>query len=142
VSGDGATFTPGRFTPIFGRVKGETELALAEKRRANPLLHADTVRPGAVDPTGHTAILPFIPPYTAVKRVAAAVLTPVLRLAMRGRLSPTEPLGVFLTEMAMGKWDGRLPEPQFKKVGDFTIVDPWDIRRLMKVDERVSGGKE
>lgn len=134
VSGDGATFQPGRFTPIFGRVKGETELALAEMRRGNPLLRADTVRPGLVDPAGHEAILPFVPPYDGVRRAAATFLLPVLRATMRGRFSPTEPLGVFLTDMALGRWDGRLPEPQFNKIGEFTVVESADIRKLMGLD--------
>ena len=135
VSGDGATFRPGRFTPIFGRVKGETELALAEMRRANPLLLADTVRPGIVDPAGHTSILDFIPPYTAFKKAVGAVLVPVLRPVMRGYWSPTEPLGQFLTEMALGKWDSRLTASEFEKVGDFAVVTCGDIRRLKGLDK-------
>ena len=48
VSGEGSTLTPGRFTPIFGRVKGETEKALAEMRSAEPAsFHACSVQPNS-----------------------------------------------------------------------------------------------
>ena len=59
VSGEGATHTPGRFSPIFARVKGETELALAEMSKTTPTLRTDTVRPAIVDSVAHEAIQPF-----------------------------------------------------------------------------------
>lgn len=36
VSGEGATSDPGRFTALFGRVKGETDAALMEMESRNP----------------------------------------------------------------------------------------------------------
>ena len=52
VSGSGATQQPGRFTAVFARVKGETELA--------ERLQADSVRPCLVDARDHDAIRAYI----------------------------------------------------------------------------------
>ncbi|EAQ88465.1 hypothetical protein CHGG_05084 [Chaetomium globosum CBS 148.51] len=102
VSGDGATFTPGRLTPIFGRVKGEAELALAEMQKSNPSsLRASTVRPSFVDWTGHEEIKPFLPEIGMLKSAAGSILSPMMKYVGKSRWSPTAPLGKFLTGMAM-----------------------------------------
>ena len=49
VSGEGATQKPGMLTPIFGRIKGETETALFEFGQQNPMFKLYNVRPGGVD---------------------------------------------------------------------------------------------
>ncbi|SPQ23959.1 023d9a39-8c5c-4d84-8c8b-1309eb1baa0f [Thermothielavioides terrestris] len=99
VSGEGATFTPGRLTPFFGRIKGEAELALAKMQESDPSsLRATTVRPGGVDWTGHDELKPYLPEMGAAKNLLAAILLPVMRYSATSRLSPTEPLGRFLTE--------------------------------------------
>jgi hypothetical protein len=136
VSGDGSTFTPGRFTPFFGRVKGEAELALAEMQKANPSsLRATTVRPAFVDWTGHEEIKPFLPDLGLFKNAAATVLSPVAKHLARSKWSPTEPLGRFLTGMAMGMWDGALEGEGVEKLpGGFTVVDNPGIRRVMGLD--------
>jgi len=130
------THSPGRFTPIFSRVKGETELALAELRQTNPKLWTDSVRPGMVDPIHHEAIKPFIPggqdrPFAY--RVGEQVLAPVVRAISKGRVSPTQPLGEFLTGMAMGKYDGKLSGNGFIKVGESVVVENVGFRKLMRL---------
>lgn len=139
VSGAGTTHAPTRFSPIFARVKGETELLLAAMRARNPSLHATSVRPGFVDFAAHDAIKPYIPAQGLAQGAAAAVLGPVIRGLVKSQWSPTGPLGVFLTEMAMGRWEGRMTGEGFEKVGDggFVVVENVAIRRVMGLD----GGK-
>jgi len=123
VSGNGATLQPGRFTPIFGRVKGETELALSEFRKQNPWFHASSVRPGFVDPATHDAIKSYIPPPGMLKSGLMTVLSPVIRTAAKSSWSPTQQLGQFLVEMAMGKKESGLAGDGIEKIGDFKIVN-------------------
>ncbi|CRK32151.1 hypothetical protein BN1723_003826 [Verticillium longisporum] len=107
VSGEGATHSPSRFTPIFGRVKGETEMLLSEMRAARPGFLTESVRPAGVDAGQHAAIKPYIPNPGLVYNAMWVLFAPVLLVA-KSLHSPTEPLGQFLTGMAMGKYDGPL----------------------------------
>lgn len=123
VSGEGATHTPGPFTPLFGRVKGEAEIALGQLARASShpeeqappgggpsLLAVTTVRPAFVDASTHAGIQPYVPAVNAGGILCRGMLTllgPVVRntaFLRRDLWSPTEPLGRFLTELAMGEW--------------------------------------
>ncbi|KAM0326631.1 hypothetical protein ACHAQA_006500 [Verticillium albo-atrum] len=108
VSGEGATQSPGRFTPIFGRVKGETETLLSELRATHPGLLTESVRPAGVDAGHHPAIQPYIPNPGFLHNAMTTVLMPPITLFAKGWHSPTEPLGKFLTGMAMGKYDTQL----------------------------------
>lgn len=90
-------------TPIFGRVKGETELALAQMHNPKSF-NAVTLRPAFVDCSAHEAIKPYVPAVSSLRSGMSTVLGPVVRAAIQGSWSPTEPLGKFLTEMAMGRW--------------------------------------
>lgn len=94
-------------TPLFGRVKGEAELALGQLRLTHPqTLQAVTVRPAFVDCSAHEAIKPYVPAVSALRTGMLALLGPVVRTALQGSWSPTEPLGRFLTDAAMGRWEG------------------------------------
>jgi hypothetical protein len=117
------------FTSLFGRVKGETELLLADMRKANPRFRADTVRPALVDWSAHKAIHPYLN-QGWLKGGMLAVLGPPFRIALSGHVSPTEPLGRFSAECAMGKWDGKFQGPGFTKVGEFTVVHNQGFRKL------------
>ncbi|KAH6612949.1 hypothetical protein B0J18DRAFT_441444 [Chaetomium sp. MPI-SDFR-AT-0129] len=141
VSGDGSTFRPGLFTPIFGRVKGETELALAEMQRQNPTtLKASTVRPSFVDWTGHEEIKPYLPEIGAAKNTFATLLSPVAKHAIKGRWSPTGPLGRFLTGMATNMWEGALDGEGVERLpGGFTVVDNPAMWRVL--DQEAAGKK-
>lgn len=136
VSGEGSTLEPGRFTPIFGRVKGETEKALAEMRKANPSFHASSIRPAFVDAAQHDAIKPYIPALGPARNVMLAVLGPPIRGFVKGSWSPTLPLGRFMTEMAMGRWDGEIKAggPSIEKIGEFPILGNSAFRRLAGLD--------
>ncbi|KAK1445579.1 nucleoside-diphosphate-sugar epimerase [Colletotrichum melonis] len=108
VSGEGATQTPGRFSAIFARVKGETETLLSEMRAANPRLRAESVRPAFVDKAGHKAAETYAPNAGALYNAMNMLLGPVIRATMPSFVSPTEVLGKFMSEMAMGKMDDGL----------------------------------
>lgn len=131
VSGSGTTLRPGRFTPIFSRVKGETELALAEMRRENPLFHASTVRPTFIDYAAHDAIKPYVPPRPPMLAAGEVVLGPVIRAVVKGHWSPTVPLGQFLTGLAMRRFDGKLEGTGIENVGAFPVMENDAFRRLM-----------
>ena len=104
VSGEGATLKPGLFTPIFGRVKGETEAALLEMGKSTPSLKVFSARPAAVDPYAQPEVLKAV----AAKRTAMMfkvgdrTLLPVLRACYPSMVSPTKDLGRVLTDLAMG----------------------------------------
>ncbi|KAF1845609.1 uncharacterized protein K460DRAFT_366460 [Cucurbitaria berberidis CBS 394.84] len=98
-SGEGATQTPGIFTPIFGRVKGQIETALFEFGKQTPNLKVYNVRPGAVDWTNHPEIHPFMPKQAMYKKA----LIPPLNVVYKGLMTPTQPMGRIMTELAMSK---------------------------------------
>ncbi len=98
VSDEGATQSPGMFTPIFGRVKGQTESTFFNFfHKKNPNFKVYSVRPGAVDWTAHPEIHPFIPHQPAWKKVMMSLMNVVYKRMM----TPTKPLGKVLTELAM-----------------------------------------
>lgn len=132
VSGEGATQTPGRFSQIFARVKGETETELAELTKQTPTLRADSARPAFVDAAAHKEILPYIPTQTIMLRLSTMVLGPPIKLAYKAFHSPTDMLGEFLMGMAMGKMDGKLEEGKGAyKIGPSWVVGNAGIRRAM-----------
>ncbi|KAL8297711.1 hypothetical protein RB597_007201 [Gaeumannomyces tritici] len=136
VSGDGATLEPGRLSPIFARVKGETEAELVRMREENPLFRAHTVRPAAIDPTHHDAIKPYMP----AQGLLIGSLRSAIRVLMSSYTSPTEHLGKFMTDMAIGKWPdaSKLAGPGVKPVGSsgFAIVQNAGFRRMMGLDKK------
>lgn len=132
VSGLGATQIPGMFSAIFARVKGETETKLSEMRGANPRFAAESVRAAGVDATAHTAIHPFIPDPGMLYKVMNATLLPVMTTFMKGMHTPTEPLGRFLTEMAMGKHEAELKGKDVVTLdGGLRLVENGTFRRIM-----------
>ncbi|KAF2184959.1 hypothetical protein K469DRAFT_688191 [Zopfia rhizophila CBS 207.26] len=99
VSGEGATQTPGMFTPLFGKVKGEAEQSLSDFHKKTPNFNPYIVRPAAVDWRKHPEIHPFIPHQAMYK---GAVLT-AFDTVYKSMVTPTRPLGRILTELAMSK---------------------------------------
>ncbi|KAK3312200.1 nucleoside-diphosphate-sugar epimerase [Apodospora peruviana] len=139
VSGSGATFRPAFYSPIFARVKGETELALAEMRRQNPLFKVNTVRPAFVDPLDHKEILSYIPKSTPALGFGGGLLIRAVGRGVKSIHSPTEPLGRFLTKMAMGKFDTTFEKEggkiKFERLeGGFTVVENGALRRMAGLD--------
>ena len=105
VSGEGATHSPGRFSQIFARVKGETELALLGFSEQHPNVRSIITRPGGVDGTYQPAIKEVFEGWKQKQglaiRAAAPVLLPLLRATYKNMISPTEELGKTLVELAM-----------------------------------------
>jgi hypothetical protein len=134
VSGEGATQNPGRFSPIFARVKGETEAQLAEMTTKGDLvgkLQADTARPCAVDATGHEAITPYIPEPTWQIKLSQATLMGPIKLLYSQAHAPTPMLGNFLMRMAMGEMDAKMEGKGAFKLGASWVVANVGIRRMM-----------
>ncbi|KAI1163769.1 putative nucleoside-diphosphate-sugar epimerase [Nemania serpens] len=136
VSGGGATTEPGRFSPIYARVKGETEIALAALRKQHPLMHISSVRPGAVDASAHEAVKQYIPTPSVWYRAALPVLMTPIRVGLPGMHSPTLELGRFLTEMAMGKHAITAPAKDIEMIGEFPILENSAFRRLLGMDSK------
>lgn len=137
VSGEGSTLAPGRFTPIFGRVKGETEKALAEMRSEEPAsFHASSVRPAFVDAAQHDAIAPYVPALGPARTAMLTVLGSPIRAFYKAGWSPTLPLGKFMTEVAMGRWEEQMQAggPGVEKIGEFPILGNVGFRRLAGLD--------
>ncbi|KAL0944924.1 nucleoside-diphosphate-sugar epimerase [Colletotrichum truncatum] len=133
VSGEGATQTPGRFSAIFARVKGETETLLSELRGSNPRLQTESIRPAFVDCVNHPAIKPYIPNPGMLYNAANVTMGPVVRKLVPSFVSPTEVLGKFMTEMAMGKHDSGLAsggQGIITLTGGLRIVENVGFRRL------------
>lgn len=131
VSGNGATTEPGRFSQIFARVKGETELALAELRKQNPNFHVVSTRPAYVDASDHQAIKPYIPAKPLAYRYIEPLLGPPIRLAFKNYHSPTEPMGKVLTELAMGHHKAQFRAGKdIQMVGAMPILENSVLRRL------------
>jgi hypothetical protein len=97
VSGEGATDTPGMFTPLFGKVKGEAEASLLEFHKTRPNFCPIVVRPAAVDWRAHPEIHPFIPQKPWYQKV----VIPVIEVGWKSMHTPTRELGKILTELAM-----------------------------------------
>lgn len=134
VSGHGTTVTPGRTTSYFGRIKGETEVLLAEMMKTHKTLYPTSIRPCFIDYASHKAIHPYIPKQEAYKAFLTPLLGPPIRYVAKSYWSPTEPLGKFLTEMAMGKWNNNFDGSGIIKLGDFRILENAGFRRLAELD--------
>ncbi|KIV95079.1 hypothetical protein PV10_02777 [Exophiala mesophila] len=115
VSGEGATLTPGRFTPIFGRVKGETEaalLAMSKSPAFEKSLSVYSVRPGGIDGAAQPWIWNHVmhEKRSAFRRAQLVALMAPTRVLYRSMHSPTESLGQVLVDMAcdqtIEKYDG------------------------------------
>ncbi|KAL4736788.1 hypothetical protein BDV11DRAFT_210968 [Aspergillus similis] len=109
VSGEGATQTPGMFTPLFGRVKGQAETALLNLSTKYPSLKPFCVRPAYVDTANDPETLKarlLRPDQQSFKAKSLhAIFGPLMRNVLTKSDSPTEHLGKFLTDLAKG--DGK-----------------------------------
>ncbi|KAI0127259.1 putative nucleoside-diphosphate-sugar epimerase [Xylariales sp. AK1849] len=131
VSGEGATTKPGIFAQIFARVKGETEVSLAELRKANPSFHTSSVRPGFVDSAAHDAIKSYIPEKSLTMKIAHLLMAGTVGTVFLSSLhSPTEPVGRVMAEIAMGKYRSQLIGKDVERIGDFPILSNKTLRRL------------
>ena len=109
VSGEGATHTPGRFTQLFARVKGQAELALmglTKEEGYEGKLRTVMARPGGVDGSKQPEIWgPVMQRRGWLYRAGTGPMLAVLRATYKNMMSPTESLGRVLVELAMGEGD-------------------------------------
>lgn len=84
---------------LFGVVKGRAESSLLSLTQKHPSLKPFSVRPAAVDPSTHSAILPYIPAISPIKKY---FLTPAIKTLISGSHSPTPELAKVLVDLAMG----------------------------------------
>ena len=108
VSGYRVTQQPGRFTSLYCKYKGEAESLLSEMRVANPSFEAESVRPNIVDSTAHASIKPFLAPPIPLYRFIERFAMPSLRLMAKSMIIPSDSLGKFLAQTAMGKQENVL----------------------------------
>ncbi|GME21846.1 Nucleoside-diphosphate-sugar epimerase [Neofusicoccum parvum] len=100
----GATQTPGRFTPIFGRVKGATETQLLglPATAGHASLRPYAVRPAFVDKAGHAEVVEQQRGRTPLRDYLGLVMGPPVRAFASGFHSPTALLGEFFVRLAVG----------------------------------------
>ncbi|EGR48021.1 uncharacterized protein TRIREDRAFT_62977 [Trichoderma reesei QM6a] len=130
VSGEGATPEAGHFTPTFARIKGETEVALAEMSNELRTMRVYSVRLGGVDASRHDAIKKYIPDPAAVYRAVGSILYTVMRTLMPLGLAPTDVAGDCFVRMAMEKLDDRLEGPGAVKNNLSWILNNKAMRRV------------
>ncbi|KAL2816294.1 hypothetical protein BJX63DRAFT_430302 [Aspergillus granulosus] len=127
VSGEGATQTPGRLTPFFGRIKGQTESALIALAKKYPSLKPYSVRPAYVDCANDPAVREHVmkrPDQQALmKKGLHTIFGPVMRGVFTKSHSPTQFLGKYLVELAKG--DGRPVE------GEGVVADGWIVPNVV-----------
>jgi hypothetical protein len=112
-------------------VKGETETALAEMRKTNELLHTISVRPAFIDEKEHAAIKPYVPVRPVSERVVRMSIGPLFRAAVPNICSPTERLGRFTTELAMGQHQKQLVSTKdIQMIGAMPLLENTAFRRL------------
>ena len=128
VSGEGATTQPGRFTPLFGRVKGHAEQALLTLPSESPYasIRPYAVRPAWVDAGKQPEIVPQHVPWGLSKRITEAFVGPMCRVVMPSFVTPTKQLGKLLTDLAIG--DGKPMEG--KGIEEGRTIRNIGIRRL------------
>lgn len=126
--GEGATTSPGMFTSLFGRVKGETEAKLLELSKTTPSFKAYSARPAAVDPKFHPEIHDFMPARKGLLKVVEVVVLPPFRAAWPALISPTDKLGEALVDLAMG--DGKPLEGKGIS-GEGRTINNVALRRLV-----------
>lgn len=123
VSGEGANPKPGFMTPLYGRVKGQTEMDLIKLMQTEPfskVLRCLSARPGGVD-SGADADQKVVHELTHKNDggtggqtrnsigmvVGERLLLPVLRAGVyKGMHSPTSELARVLVELAAGDGEG------------------------------------
>ncbi|KAK8080339.1 hypothetical protein PG997_008157 [Apiospora hydei] len=130
VAGGDTTTKPGLLTAFQARIKGETELSLGAICRPSHL-KGYSVRVFYPDMAGHDAIKPYIAPRPLVHSVAEAVLGAPIRHFAKNLWAPTDKLGEFLNELAMGHHDDINAEDVQGSVDGLTIISNADIRRVM-----------
>ncbi|OPB38920.1 hypothetical protein A0O28_0020260 [Trichoderma guizhouense] len=138
VSGQGSTQTPGRFTNLYGKTKGEAELALSQMRITNPRLLADAVGPGFVDGKDHAEIRPYLPNQGLFIDGTKMLLRKPIEVGAKWLHCPSEPMGRFLVGMALGKYETQLQSGNVDMVtlnGGLRIIKNVAMKQLVGLED-------
>lgn len=132
VSGEGATQTPGIFTQLFGRVKGEAERALLDVPSTAAYggkLAVYCPRPGGVYSPNKAEFDEVLAKRPLRMRALVRTSLPLLKVALPSMLIPTPELGKVLVDMALRE-DGS-PFEKGSGIGEEgRVVQNVAIRRL------------
>ncbi|ETN38908.1 uncharacterized protein HMPREF1541_06950 [Cyphellophora europaea CBS 101466] len=105
VSGEGATQTPGLFTALFGRVKGEAELALLalpkQREYGDGKLSVYCPRPGGIIHPDKAVMDAILAKRTLSMRVFIRAALPLYSTFAKEMLIQTPELGKVLVDMAL-----------------------------------------
>ncbi|KAL9021138.1 MAG: hypothetical protein Q9185_001677 [Variospora sp. 1 TL-2023] len=96
ISGAKVSRTPGRFTPLFARVKGEAEASLLALRSEHPGLRIWNVRPAFIDETQS----PLREGPSVLTKWLADRVAPAFRTLWPNGVTPTGPLAEVLVRCA------------------------------------------
>jgi hypothetical protein len=89
------------------------------------------MRPGFVDSGAHDSIKPYIPNPGLAEKVAVSLFGPPVRSFYKQQHSPTEHLGGFLTDMAMGRMEERFEGTGAFKLGGGWVIENKGMRRIL-----------
>ncbi|KAK7927363.1 hypothetical protein PG985_004361 [Apiospora marii] len=131
VAGGDTTIKPGLLTAFQARIKGETELSLGSicKSSPNHNLKGYSVRIFYPDRTNHDAIKPYLAPRPLVHNVSEMILGAPIRRFAPNLWAPTEKMGEFLVELAMGRHDDIAAADGQEVVDGLTLVSNADLRK-------------
>jgi nucleoside-diphosphate-sugar epimerase len=99
ITGEGATQTPGMFTTLYGKVKGETEAMLTEVAKDQPGIMVLAARVGGVDGTGHAEVKKYGPQRIFMHRAFEATMMGPMKLFYSKMHTPTAKLGDACTKL-------------------------------------------
>ena len=130
ISSEGASTSPGFFTPLYGSTKGKAETALLTLMSSYPTLRPYSLRPAAVDSKSHPEIqaIEASRPQSIMKNVLGPIVKPAFRVALKSFTSPTRELGKVLAELAAGDEEPLTGEGI---IGERKSVGDMGFRRLV-----------
>ncbi|KAK7958523.1 nucleoside-diphosphate-sugar epimerase protein [Apiospora saccharicola] len=131
VAGGDTTTKPGLLTAFQARIKGETELSLGSICRFSPSRHLKgySVRIFYPDRTDHDAIKPYLAPRPLVHNLSEVIFGAPIRRFAPNLWAPTEKMGEFLVELAMGCHDDIAAADGQEIVDGLTLVSNADLRK-------------
>jgi hypothetical protein len=129
--GEGANTNPGRFTPYFGRIKGQAELDLKALAETTPSLRQFSLRLGGVDYNNHPEVIAAMASKneTLSMRLMRQLALPPLRALAPDMLTPTAEIGKFMVDLALSEGE---PFAGANVEGDGRIINNKAIRRLVR----------
>ncbi|KAL2214431.1 hypothetical protein CC79DRAFT_1392288 [Sarocladium strictum] len=131
ITGEGATQTPGMFTTLYGKVKGETEAMLTEFAKEQPGIMVLAARVGGVDGAGHAEVKKYGPQRIFMHRAFEATMMGPMKMFYSKMHTPTAKLGDACTKLALGKLDDKIEGDDAIQLGARSwALRNWGLMRL------------